>query len=560
MMEDKKTTKRIPLDYRFILCTVIVAALVYMLTSTLLHVNDVRRDVHTISYDSMWFYEDGTPADLNNLKEGDEVIIHKKADAKEINDRTLCFFSKSIHFSIFMDEVRIYDYHPDPPKILGKAYGIFPHSVNLPVLYSDGVIRIVINNIYSDEPGYLREMVLDDGGQFLIGEMQDSAMDFLLCLIVFTFGAVLFVVGLIGRYFEEERYEIISVGTFAMVAALWVASETAIVPLLTGAPIAVHFLDYICLDLLSLPGVIFVSSVTRNKYKKYIIWAFSFMTAAKIIYSIISTLTGGKDYHKLLFLTHILLAITVVTVIVLVVRGLMNKMLRSGLIVGMLLVLLFSMAMGVVDIVRYVTRTNEYYHASYYKYALFLFILVCGIYEFVRISDMSRRGRYAEIMEEMAYQDGLTGLQNRMAFNREIGKASKQDTDLALIMLDLNYLKNVNDELGHDAGDQYIIKMAELMRKVFCHGEKLFRIGGDEFFVLGQYKDTDPVLEESLKSLDELVAEDHSISGKDMPLSIAYGYTGYKAGEMDIEDQIRIADKNMYEKKAEMKRLNEQFA
>ena len=559
-MEDKKTTKRIPLDYRFILCTVIVAALVYMLTSTLLHVNDVRRDVHTISYDSMWFYEDGTPADLNNLKEGDEVIIHKKADAKEINDRTLCFFSKSIHFSIFMDEVRIYDYHPDPPKILGKAYGIFPHSVNLPVLYSDGVIRIVINNIYSDEPGYLREMVLDDGGQFLIGEMQDSAMDFLLCLIVFTFGAVLFVVGLIGRYFEEERYEIISVGTFAMVAALWVASETAIVPLLTGAPIAVHFLDYICLDLLSLPGVIFVSSVTRNKYKKYIIWAFSFMTAAKIIYSIISTLTGGKDYHKLLFLTHILLAITVVTVIVLVVRGLMNKMLRSGLIVGMLLVLLFSMAMGVVDIVRYATRTNEYYHASYYKYALFLFILVCGIYEFVRISDMSRRGRYAEIMEEMAYQDGLTGLQNRMAFNREIGKASKQDTDLALIMLDLNYLKNVNDELGHDAGDQYIIKMAELMRKVFCHGEKLFRIGGDEFFVLGQYKDTDPVLEESLKSLDELVAEDHSISGKDMPLSIAYGYTGYKAGEMDIEDQIRIADKNMYEKKAEMKRLNEQFA
>ena len=385
-------------------------------------------------------------------------------------------------------------------------------------------------------------------------------MDFLLCLIVFTFGAVLFVVGLIGRYFEEERYEIISVGTFAMAAALWVASETAIVPLLTGAPIAVHFLDYICLDLLSLPGVIFVSSVTRNKYKKYIIWAFSFMTAAKIIYSIISTLTGGKDYHKLLFLTHIMLAITVVTVIVLVVRGLMNKMLRSGLIVGMLLVLLFSMAMGVVDIVRYATRTNEYYHASYYKYALFLFILVCGIYEFVRISDMSRRGRYAEIMEEMAYQDGLTGLQNRMAFNREIGKASKQDTDLALIMLDLNYLKNVNDELGHDAGDQYIIKMAELMRKVFCHGEKLFRIGGDEFFVLGQYKDTDPVLEESLKSLDELVAEDHSISGKDMPLSIAYGYTGYKAGEMDIEDQIRIADKNMYEKKAEMKRLNEQFA
>ena len=78
--------------------------------------------------------------------------------------------------------------------------------------------------------------------------------------------------------------------------------------------------------------------------------------------------------------------------------------------------------------------------------------------------------------------------------------------------------------------------------------------------MLGQYGDTDPILEESLKKLDQLMAEDHSISGKDMPLSIAYGYTGYKAGEMDIEDQIRIADKNMYEKKAEMKRLNEQFA
>ena len=547
-MDNNEGKKSIWLDIRFIICLLIVGVLVYLIASTLIHFNSIGKDEQRIPYGDKWTYESGSVVNMDELRSGQEQIIHKRTDAEQINDRMLCFFSKNIYFSVYMDGELIYDFHPDPPKIFSRAYGIFPHAVNLPVTLRDGDLKIVIHNIYEDNPGFIRDMVLDNGGQFLIEVLQNDLMDFLLCLLVFAFGTVLFVIGLIGRYFKDERYEIISMGTFAMVSSLWVISETSVLSLLTGAPVAVHFIDYISLDLLALPGVIFVASATRFE-KKFPIYILAGLTALKIGYSIFSTCTGGKDYHQLLVLTHILLGITVAVVIVMVALGVIRKRIRNGLVSALFAVLLFSLVMGIVDIVRYMTMPHEYVKASYYKYALFLFIFVCGVYEFVRMSEMSRRGQYAEIMEELAYKDGLTGMLNRLAFNREIESLK---TDSTLIMLDMNYLKRVNDEMGHDVGDMYITKIADLMHESFCHGEKCFRIGGDEFFVLADYKSTDPLYGESLKRMKELVDEFNSSSERTIPLSIAHGYAEFVTGS-DIEEYIRLADQRMYEMKAEMK-------
>ena len=551
-MDEKREIKKSKFDYRLVICIVIAIVVIYLIVSTFLHINSIGQYKETIPYDSAWTYDNGMIVDLDNLKVGEELVIRKKVRGDEISDHMLCFYSKNIYFSVYVDDELIYAFRPNAPSFIGKAYGIFPHAVNLPVRTGDGVIRFEITNIYDDKAGFIREMTLDNGGQFLIELMQDSTMDFLLCLLVFTFGAVLFVVGVIGRYFSEERYEIISLGTFAMVASLWVSSETPIFSLLTGAPVAVHFIDYISLDLLSLPGIIFVASVTRS-WKKPVIISFAALTAAKIIFSVISTACGGWDYHELLIVTHILLAIAVIVIIIFVARGLVMRRMRSGLVIALFITLLFSLAMGVIDIIRYMTMQDEYSKASFYRYALFLFILVCGIYEFFRISEMSRRGRYAEIMEELAYEDGLTGLMNRMAFNREIEEASELKSDCTLIMLDMNDLKRVNDELGHDMGDKYISRIAEMMKQAFCHGEKCFRIGGDEFFVMALYGNSDPRFEESLNRMTEQVEDFNRSPDCKVPLGIAYGHAEYVPGEKDIEEQIRLADQKMYEMKAEMK-------
>ena len=551
-MNENTAKKRIEIDSAFCFCVIIVGVIIYLLVSTLLHFNDSNPDEQTVKYSEGWTYEDGTSADFNHLKAGAEVVVSKQASGEEVNGRMLCFYSKNVYFSVYMEGDQIYDFHPNAPKAFGKAYGILPHSVNLPVMNRDGELRIVIHSIYPDNPGYLKDMILNNGNQYMLDALQGSALDFVMCLLVFAFGAVLFGIGLFGRSFKDKRDEIISAGAFAMVTALWVCSETTMLPVLLGAPVAVHFIDYVTLDLLSLPGVIFVASATGCK-KKWITMVFAVLTAAKIGYSVWSTWSGGKDYHQLLILTHILLVCTVVTVLALVIFGGVRHRMENHLSFVLLLALLFSIAMGVVDIVRYLTMPNEYRKASYYKYAVLFFIFMCGVYEFMQIAEMSRRGQYAEIMEEMAYKDGLTGLLNRMAYNRELEAAAKKDTPCTLIMLDMNYLKKVNDERGHDRGDMYIFKIAEFMQKSFCHGEKSFRIGGDEFFVLAEYTNEDPLFSESIQNMKHMVDEFNENFGKALPLSIAYGYSVFRPGETDLDEQVRIADQKMYKMKVEMK-------
>lgn len=550
-MGESKNTTRIVSDIRFFFSAVIVFVLFILILVAVVHRNDALNSEAVTDYSRGWSYEGGAPVNLDALQAGKQVTIHKVLDDEVVEDRSLCFYTKNLYFTVFMDGEVIHDFHPNAPAILGRTYGIFPHTVNLPVLYKDATLTIRIDHVYDDNPGFIRDMSLDDGTRFLLVTFQTSAVDFLLCLVVFGFGVVLFILGIVGRYFNENRFEIISVGTFAMVAALWVISETTILPVITGSPVAVHFMDYIALDLLGLPGLMFVTAVVGRR-KTHLVLISGILTAAKITFSILSTINGWKDYHELLPLTHVLLGLTVVVVFYLVIVAMIQRTIRGRLVKLFLIALLFSLAMGVVDITRYVMDPHAYLKASYYKYALFFFIFVCGVYEISLISDLSRRGRYAEAMEEMAYKDGLTGLLNRMAFKREIQKAAKKKSNGTLIMLDMNDLKRVNDELGHDQGDSYIIKIAECMNKAFTHGEKCFRFGGDEFLVLSKYTNEDPIFRESMKILKAEVERFNRETGSAIPLSIAYGHAEYDPGKV-IEDQVRVADQRMYKMKAEMK-------
>ena len=90
-------------------------------------------------------------------------------------------------------------------------------------------------------------------------------------------------------------------------------------------------------------------------------------------------------------------------------------------------------------------------------------------------------------MDYMAYTDTLTGAGNKAAYEREITRIDWDiltgDTHFAIIMVDLNYLKRINDDFGHDRGNLYIKNLYSVLSLVF-EGEKIFRIGGDEFVII----------------------------------------------------------------------------
>ncbi|SDB49542.1 diguanylate cyclase (GGDEF) domain-containing protein [Pseudobutyrivibrio sp. YE44] len=154
-------------------------------------------------------------------------------------------------------------------------------------------------------------------------------------------------------------------------------------------------------------------------------------------------------------------------------------------------------------------------------------------------------------MSKAANSDPLTGVKNKHAYIDAEAKLNilieeKTNTDFAIIVFDLNGLKEINDTLGHHEGDRYIKEGCMLICKQFQHSP-VFRIGGDEFVAIAQGSDYNK-LNELMASFREKVLENQ----RKGQVVIASGYARYD-GERRVSDVFDKADKEMYYDKKALK-------
>lgn len=108
------------------------------------------------------------------------------------------------------------------------------------------------------------------------------------------------------------------------------------------------------------------------------------------------------------------------------------------------------------------------------------------------------------IYKRMAYTDSLTGLNNRHAMNEYFKITSLKDNKLAILFIDLDQFKYINDTLGHDVGDLLIQHMGAKLKKHAMHTRSVFRMGGDEFMIVLPYNEKEEVLQSVQELLEEI--------------------------------------------------------
>lgn len=140
------------------------------------------------------------------------------------------------------------------------------------------------------------------------------------------------------------------------------------------------------------------------------------------------------------------------------------------------------------------------------------------------------------LLNEWSYMDSLTNLQNRRAFDRDVEAASSEHT-VSIVFCDLNGLKKVNDESGHQAGDQYLISFSEMLSRHFPH-DCIYRISGDEFVVVAR-----GISEDEFGSRVESLRQEINSNSAIAALGTAKG-TG-----MDISGLLKEAETKMYDDK-----------
>ncbi|WP_316161219.1 EAL domain-containing protein [Bradyrhizobium sp. SZCCHNRI20481] len=154
-------------------------------------------------------------------------------------------------------------------------------------------------------------------------------------------------------------------------------------------------------------------------------------------------------------------------------------------------------------------------------------------------------------ISQVAYHDMLTGLPNRARIPSLIAEAIKacpEGGHVAVAFLDADNFKDVNDTLGHAAGDEFLVGFANRLRAQIRNGDMLGRLGGDEFVIVLQNRDA---LEASLAAarITAALAMPLTIGKRQVPMSASMGLSLYPDNAKDIETLIKQADAAMYKAK-----------
>jgi len=164
--------------------------------------------------------------------------------------------------------------------------------------------------------------------------------------------------------------------------------------------------------------------------------------------------------------------------------------------------------------------------------------------------DITERKQMEQKLEEMATHDFLTGLPNRVLltdrFTMAAALARRNKARLAIMSLDLDKFKTINDTLGHDAGDQVLKTVSARLTAIIRASDTLARVGGDEFvLVMLETKRREDATAIGQKFLDSF-AEPLTIDGKQLVLSTSIGVALYPDDAEDMETLIKKSDAAMY--------------
>lgn len=165
------------------------------------------------------------------------------------------------------------------------------------------------------------------------------------------------------------------------------------------------------------------------------------------------------------------------------------------------------------------------------------------------VSDLTHTESALVEMKEVANRDELTGLANRYALDYYLREFIQKHKMATVLYIDLDGFKMINDTLGHNAGDELLVQVAQRLKKIVREGEMISRVGGDEFIVVL------PAAKDDFAKRGKVVGEriissinkPYSLDGQSASVSCSIGAAIWEAsGPINIEETIRTADEALY--------------
>lgn len=483
------------------------------------------------------------PAAVEAFKE-ETVIIETVLKKQDEMDNFLAFYDRYAQIKIYVDD-ELKAGKEEAAVPFKMSPGSYWHFIRLPKDYEGMSLRIERISYSQKYAGDIPEIYIGTKSAFLYMVMKRETLPLLTGTSSALFGIVVMVISILLKELLARR-RMFRLGLLIVVISVWQLLETPITQLLMGNIYLADYVSYSCffgLPILALSYLLTYPSIERSRLMRIAFpLAVVIYTAAQVL-----QVTGILMYIEMLPLGHAQFALIAIGLLACFLRYIKSGE-KSRDETALYQASWALVVLVIIDLLRYYISPNGIMEL-YSKYGIAVFIVCMGYVGVNQIGELKIKEEHNKLLNQLAYQDGTTGLFNRYSFElkKEEIQLGEKSGDIVILIADMNNLKTINDCYGHAKGDEAIMQMAKLLKKYFGKENECYRLGGDEFCVISHWEDSriDQAIEHLIKEAEEFAKE------KNYPFSVACGYERTKPA--DIEECFKRADAKMYAIKKRMK-------
>ncbi len=535
----------------------VLAAAVLILTRPGI-IEKIQNPEKVTSLSEGWYYMDGgkrtevTLPALIRQEEGDALVLYNDGLEELAEQSTLTTRGAVYRLKISTEEQILYEYEdtlfPRNSQMASKVNC----TAQLPSEFAGETIAFTYYNT-NDGVYRIPEIYAGSETAVLLYHYEKDAVTLIVVFVMAILGIVAVFIALYIKHMGVYEKRFLDIACFLLFCVCWFLTDSSLAQTFAGNSPVIRYVSFYAFMLLAIPMLHFVRDT--EEMKKYpVIDLVIFLFYANVIVQSILNYFGVFDFIDMLVVTHLLLVGGIAVLVKILVREYRESKSRG------LYTILQAFAVvaggGTLALILYWLLKIPYYEVFFeVGIVIMIILLIRGL-----IDEMIKNVRFkteSVILQRLANEDMLTGMKNRRsyeAFLNEIQENAASGQNYFLIFMDINNLKEINDTLGHNVGDEAIIATARILEKVYGNEGHCFRIGGDEFCAV---LPDNGFTEEELS--DKLTAEirQYNKTCVRYQLSVARGFSSLQDGSGNrktISDWKKDADLKMYSDKGWVKK------
>lgn len=526
-------------------------------------VEDGVSDYINISSDWTLDREGTMQADLGRLGEymdedtGILSIYHRLPDMK--GDESLVYRSKDVYTKLLVDDTVVYETNVYDSKFYNRSPGNLWNVAKFHADSSGRLVEMQIYMVYDTNAVTVDSTLWGDKTDIILTFCKEKIFGVAVSLLMLIIGLVLIAFDLMPAYIHaRKRHGMVWLGLYAALIGVWSLIETNAVQFFVDDMRILQLIDNMIMIVGSMPLLLYLNCEYQI-FKFRFMRLFCYADAAYILVSATMQLSGGNDLHGLLPGAMLTMVVSCVTLLVWVVFRLKNMVKGYQPILNYVLQLSGLCSLWIsalLEMMRY-SQSDHMDRAGYLRVGMLVFIICLAVSSQLETYRLLENGLKFDIISSLAYSDGLTGLGNRTAYLEQLEAYASGEmgiSKLGIVFLDVNNLKKVNDNQGHEKGDELITVAARIISDSFGKLGKSYRIGGDEFCVLMTGLGLQDMYERGLLEFQKLVDEANKAKWYTYEIQIANGFSICDMIERQkIDEAVMAADGAMYANKKMLK-------